>query len=64
MMYLGKNPVALSHTLNTGSGDFVDTDTKNTAGATDTSDKIFIVGAKIPRMLVLMVVYILTGRKF
>lgn len=46
MMYLGNNPVAISHTLNTGSGDFVDTDTKNTAGATDTSDKIFIVGAK------------------
>ena len=46
MMYLGKNPVALSHVLNTGSGDSVDADTKNTAGATDTSDKIFIVGAK------------------
>ncbi len=41
MMYLGKDPVAVT-AFGSGSGE----DTKNTAGATDTSDKLFIVGAK------------------
>lgn len=41
MMYLGQDPVAVT-ALGSGSGE----DTKNTAGATDTSDKLFIVGAK------------------